>query len=103
MVEKPGNWQAHYHGTPAEQRLLRHFSYSDRIRYYWAEPEAVSAVDELFARLRDRPIPPTLVSQFLSRLSDRVAEGRIAADARSLALESVRDVLRLYAAASMAR
>jgi D-tagatose 6-phosphate 4-epimerase len=103
MVDSPGNWQAHYHGTPAEQRLLRHFSYSDRIRYYWAEPDAVAAVDELFARLADRPIPPTLVSQFLSRLSDRVAEGRIAPDARSLAIETVRDVLRPYAAAGTAR
>src|SRR5690349_2049525 len=35
MLEKPGHWKAHYPGTLEEQRVQRHFSYSDRIRYYW--------------------------------------------------------------------
>ncbi len=31
MCDKPGHWARYYPGTPAHQRLQRHFSYSDRI------------------------------------------------------------------------
>ena len=37
--------------------ILRHYSYSDRIRYYWPEPEAVMAIDRLFDRLDGVTIP----------------------------------------------
>src|SRR5690606_22667851 len=40
MLAEPGNWRSHYPGTAAEQHLQRHFSYSDRIRYYWTHPDA---------------------------------------------------------------
>ena len=36
MVANPTYWRSHYRGDPDDQRVLRHFSYSDRIRYYWA-------------------------------------------------------------------
>ena len=38
MLAEPGNWQGHYHGSEAEQRVQRHYSFSDRIRYYWNQP-----------------------------------------------------------------
>ncbi len=28
MLDAPGNWRHHYHGTLAEQRLMRHYSLS---------------------------------------------------------------------------
>ncbi len=40
MLASPGYWQPYYRGDPDRQRMLRHFSYSDRIRYYWARPGA---------------------------------------------------------------
>jgi len=33
MIANPGYWQPYYRGEPDRQRVLRHFSYSDRIRY----------------------------------------------------------------------
>jgi D-tagatose-bisphosphate aldolase class II non-catalytic subunit len=99
MLLNPDPWRTHYHGDSAALRILRHYSYSDRIRYYWHEPEAVAAVDRLFARLSGITIPEPLISQFLPRLYDRVASGAIAASARMLAVEAVRDVLRIYAVA----
>jgi D-tagatose-bisphosphate aldolase class II non-catalytic subunit len=68
MLADPRHWQAHYPGSPEQQRLQRHFSYSDRIRYYWAHPDAIGAVDRLFASLAGRRIPETLISQHLARL-----------------------------------
>ena len=57
MLREPGNWRKYYEGSPDELRLQRHFSFSDRIRYYWPHPEAQAAVDRLFAKLGDRQFP----------------------------------------------
>lgn len=99
MLLNPTHWRSHYHGDSATLRILRHYSYSDRIRYYWPEPEAVAALDRLFARLEGVKIPEPLISQYLPRFYDRVASGALPGSARALAIEAVRDVLRTYAAA----
>ena len=100
MLDEPGNWNRHYAGTPDEQRLQRHFSYSDRIRYYWPHPRAAAAVDGLFARLAGRTLPETLISQHLGRLYSAVAEGRLAPDARALCVAAVDGALDPYYAAT---
>ena len=102
MLAQPRHWQTHYPGSAAEQRVLRHYSYSDRIRYYWPAPEAVAAVDALMARLSGTAIPETLISQYLPRLHERVMTHSLPAEPRRLAIEAVRDVLRLYARAGAA-
>src|SRR5262249_18427135 len=65
MLREPGNWRKYYEGGPNEVKLQRHFSFSDRIRYYWPRPEAQTAVDRLFAKLGEQPIPEPLISQYL--------------------------------------
>lgn len=52
MLAQPTDWARHYDGDPATERLLRHYSLSNRIRYYWGVPEARAAVDRLLAALR---------------------------------------------------
>jgi D-tagatose-bisphosphate aldolase class II non-catalytic subunit len=65
MVARPENWNRHYGGGDAAQKTLRHYSLSDRIRYYWATEPAQSAVTHLFDTLRDREIPLPLIWQHL--------------------------------------
>ena len=65
MLAKPANWQGHYHGSEAEQRVQRHYSFSDRIRYYWNQPEAEAAVASLTAALQGKTVPLTLFRQHL--------------------------------------
>lgn len=96
MREEPGHWEAHYRGGESEQRLLRHFSYSDRIRYYWPSETAQAAVDNLLSRLTEVPIPETLISQFLPMLYRRVVAGAVAPAPRALLIQAVRDALRPY-------
>jgi D-tagatose-bisphosphate aldolase class II non-catalytic subunit len=96
MLEKPGNWQKYYHGTPDELRLQRHFSYSDRIRYYWPDPKAAAAVRRLEERLAGRTIPETLVSQHIAALYPGVAAGEIEAQPLDLLIASVQRVLSIY-------
>lgn len=100
MLDEPGNWNRHYGGTEVEQRLQRHFSYSDRIRYYWPHPRAAAAVERLFERLAGKAIPETLISQHLGRLYPTVAEGRLAPEARALCLAAVNLALDPYSAAT---
>jgi len=102
MLAQPKHWQAHYPGTPAEQRVWRHYSYSDRIRYYWPQGEARAATGALMARLDGVKIPETLISQYLPRLHERVLTRVIEPTARTLLIEAVRCVLRDYARASSA-
>ncbi len=95
MLASPGNWLGHYHGSPSELRQQRHYSYSDRIRYYWNQQAAVAAVERLYAALDGRAIPATLISQFLPTLSE-VATGL---SPRDLVLAAVDRVLGVYAEA----
>ncbi|MBB3593621.1 D-tagatose-1,6-bisphosphate aldolase subunit GatZ/KbaZ [Rhizobium sp. BK529] len=102
MLAEPGHWAGHYGGTPDEQRLQRHFSYSDRIRYYWPDERATEAVDKLLIRLPDA-IPETLISQYLARLYPEVVEKRIAPKARDLCLAAIDAALAPYATATAPR
>ncbi|TJV53816.1 MAG: D-tagatose-bisphosphate aldolase, class II, non-catalytic subunit [Mesorhizobium sp.] len=96
MLASPGNWQKYYPGTPDEQRLQRHFSFSDRIRYYWPSPDAQHAIEALLAALGDREIPRPLISQYLAHLDAGVGAGRIKPTAHELLIGSVMRVLDIY-------
>ena len=96
MLKEPDNWRKYYQGDADELRLQRHFSFSDRIRYYWPHPEARAAVGRLFAKLEDKPIPEPLISQYLGGLYPEVVDGSLAARPRELVLGAVLQVLRRY-------
>ena len=100
MVEDPRHWTSHYPGTAGQQHLQRHFSYSDRIRYYWTHPDAVSAVNRVFDVLAGITIPETLISQHLGRLYPAVASGEIAAAPKDLCLAAVHEALSPYRTAT---
>jgi D-tagatose-1,6-bisphosphate aldolase subunit GatZ/KbaZ len=65
MKAEPANWRKYYHETGAALDLQLQYSLSDRIRYYWPDPEIAAAQDKLFANLRRSPPPLGLVSQYL--------------------------------------
>jgi D-tagatose-1,6-bisphosphate aldolase subunit GatZ/KbaZ len=65
MLAQPDHWNRHYHGSEGEMRLLRHYSLSDRIRYYWAASAAQSAVDRLHMALRGQSVPLPLFWQHM--------------------------------------
>jgi D-tagatose-bisphosphate aldolase class II non-catalytic subunit len=96
LLAEPKNWEKYYHGDIEELRLQRHFSYSDRIRYYWPHREASAAVDALLNRLEGRKIPETLISQYLGTLYPAVASGKVEATPHALMVEAVRTIVRDY-------
>lgn len=99
MLSSPEHWQKYYPGDAREQFIQRHYSFSDRIRYYWAMPAAQGAVDELMSALEGRIIPRPLISQYLGHLEPMVADGSVMPEARALLLASVVRVLDIYAGA----
>lgn len=99
MVERPEYWESYYDGDPDERRLARRFSYSDRLRYYWPDPAISAAEQVLFANLEARPIPLTLLSQYLPHQYWRIRAGTLGVRPRDLVVDGVRHVLRRYAAA----
>jgi D-tagatose-1,6-bisphosphate aldolase subunit GatZ/KbaZ len=102
MVAEPGNWSRYYEGNEAERFAQRHFSYSDRIRYYWPHPAAREAVACLLERLGEAAIPETLVSQYLPRCYEGVRDGLIEATPHALLISSIRAALDPYSAACTA-
>lgn len=96
MLADPTHWRSHYPGTPDAQRLQRHFSYSDRIRYYWPDPAVTAAVERLFGRFGEADIPETLISQHLARLYPAVMTGDLVARPRELCLASIDAALDPY-------
>ena len=96
MLGEPDHWQKYYHGPAKYLQFQRHFSYSDRIRYYWPHRDAQAALKRLDERLDGQRIPETLVSQYLAALYTAVAAGRVEARPRNLQITAVQAVLALY-------
>lgn len=92
MLAAPGNWEKYYDGTEQEKWLQRHFSLSDRIRYYWPTDHARTAVDTLLDRLGNRDIPVPVASQYLPGL----ATDDMACKPREALLNAVENVLARY-------
>ncbi|WP_417818926.1 D-tagatose-bisphosphate aldolase, class II, non-catalytic subunit [Tritonibacter scottomollicae] len=92
MQAAPANWAKYYEGTEQEQWLQRHFSLSDRIRYYWPEKDARAAVDDLFNRLNGREIPAPVASQYIPGAST----GDAPCGAHDALLEAVSRVVEKY-------
>lgn len=100
MVAKPQHWQKHYHGDEREKAIARRFSYSDRIRYYWTEPEVDAALRVLLANLNEYRPPLTLLSQYLPAQCRAVQEGKIENAPVDLIHHKIHEVLEIYAAAT---
>ena len=99
MLAEPGQWEGYYPGTPDEQRIARRYSYSDRMRYYWPDPEVHSAQTRLLSNLAAVEIPLPLISAHLPDQYARIRRGQLATQPHALVIDHVRDVLRAYARA----
>ena len=96
MLREAANWLPYYPGPPSEQKRLRLYSYSDRIRYYWHHPEIASAVARLIANLSAITIPESMLSRYLPAQYSHLREHRIGGDPVALIVDKIRDVLRVY-------
>lgn len=96
MQENPGNWKKHYHGSEAELALKRKYSFSDRCRYYFAQPEMKRAVEKLFANLSQVEIPISMLRQFMPQQYIKVRDGALAMNPKDLAEDCVVHLIEDY-------
>jgi D-tagatose-1,6-bisphosphate aldolase subunit GatZ/KbaZ len=97
MLRQPASWESHYTGDVHAQFLLRRYSYSDRIRYYWGDPSVQQAVSTLIQNLDSVSIPETMLSQYLPEQCNAVRSGQIPLVAEELILHKIQQVLGPYA------
>lgn len=99
MLAAPSHWHKHYHGSEGEQRWLRHYSLSDRIRYYWAHPAAIAAVENLTGALWGQSVPEPL---FWQHWPEAEAFAGKSLDPEALLIWRVTQSLAAYHAAAFA-
>ncbi len=96
MSDAPYSWKSYYSGSDDDVARLRIYSYSDRIRYYWADAQVAAALSKLFRNLSGQSLPETLVSQSFMGFEF----GEIPIDANSLMESHInRCVVRYFEAA----
>lgn len=97
MVERPQYWQGHYHGDAESLFVQRHFAWSDRLRYYWPEPEVQAAVSDLRAAVDAAALPDPLLHQlFCADVLNRAAELDLPSQFDRLAQAAVQAALAPY-------
>ncbi len=98
MRDRPENWQKYYEGTEKELWLQRHFSLSDRIRYYWPDPAASQAVDLLYQRVSGKSAPIPVAHQYCPWFETDTATAPVELGP-SAVIASVQKVLAMYSIA----
>jgi D-tagatose-1,6-bisphosphate aldolase subunit GatZ/KbaZ len=100
MKAEPRHWTKYYHSKGNELDYDLQYSLSDRIRYYWSDPEIVRVQAVMFRNLAKHPPPPALVSQHLPIAYAALREERIGCTPADLAMAHVSAVLEDYHAAT---
>lgn len=96
MMKNPANWQKHYHGTEQELAIKRKYSFSDRCRYYFAQPEIQAAIEKLFDNLSKVDIPLSMLRQFMPQQYPKVRDGILPLDPKELAEDCVVHLVEDY-------
>lgn len=99
MLAKPANWIKHYHGSEQETAFARKYSYSDRSRYYWPDPDVQQALARLLDNLRAHRVPLNLLSQYMPDQYQAVRTGRITTAPEDLIHHRIMQVTDKYARA----
>jgi D-tagatose-1,6-bisphosphate aldolase subunit GatZ/KbaZ len=98
MLENPVHWQKYYRGSEADQYFARHYSLSDRIRYYWAVPKVQVSIDQLIQNLSQDPPPLSLLNQFLPEQIPSLCTTESYFSPQDLILDKIKQVLLTYPA-----
>jgi D-tagatose-1,6-bisphosphate aldolase subunit GatZ/KbaZ len=99
MLANPEYWKNYYRGDEATMQLARKYSFSDRSRYYWTQPEVAAALQQLLANLTAHPAPVSMLSQYLPDQGEALRAGAIANDPIALIHSKILHVIDHYARA----
>jgi len=100
MGANPDHWRRHHQGEGGSAEVMRKYGFSDRIRYYWLNPQISAAVRRLMENLSQYPAPLSLLSQYLPYQYEAVRGCRINNVPAELIRHKIGQVLSLYSAAA---
>ena len=96
MMKNPGNWQKHYHGSARDLAFKRKYSFSDRCRYYFAQPEMKAAIEKLFTNMENVEIPLGMLRQYMPLQYIKVRDGVLTTNPRDLVEDCVVHLVEDY-------
>lgn len=96
MIEKPENWQKHFHGDEAQKKFKRKYSFSDRCRYYLPEAKINQSLKALIKNIDSVEIPISILSQYMPMQYMKYREGKLELKAEALIKDRVRDYIDDY-------
>jgi D-tagatose-1,6-bisphosphate aldolase subunit GatZ/KbaZ len=99
MRKNPAHWRKYYHGAEQVLDLQLASSLSDRIRYYWREPEVAAAIERLSAHFDSGSPPISLLRQYLPAAYEAVRSGELPVTVQHIVTHHVSQVLASYSAA----
>jgi len=99
MLREPTYWRSYYQGDERQLRIARAYSYSDRCRYYWHEKSVQAEIERLIENLTARPVPLTLISQYLPLEYEAIRAEQIENQPQAIIRYHIQLVLRSYATA----
>ncbi len=97
MMTDRTHWQDQYRGDESTVRYLSAYGFSDRVRYYWANPRITEAVDMLIRNMTHHGIPLPLLSQYMPAQYEAVREGRLPCTPIRLVNSKIFEILDRYA------
>jgi D-tagatose-1,6-bisphosphate aldolase subunit GatZ/KbaZ len=97
MTDNPTHWKNYYQGDESTLRISRKYSYSDRARYYWPQPDVSAAVQRLLHNLTAAPAPLSLISQYLPRQGDAMRAGALTNQPAALIRNKIQEITDQYA------
>ncbi|TOM48325.1 hypothetical protein CGH75_25675 [Vibrio parahaemolyticus] len=99
LLDDTKYWKAYYGEKHSTAMTNLHFSFSDRIRYYWTDERIQKAVDTMSQNLDEVGIPLSVLSQYLPNQYLKVSSGDLASDSTSLIIDKIGEVVGQYARA----
>jgi D-tagatose-1,6-bisphosphate aldolase subunit GatZ/KbaZ len=96
MLDNPEYWREYYLGTDQVKKSSRHYSFSDRIRYYWPEKRVQISLNRLLNNLQSIEIPLSLLSQYLPNQFHSIRSGNLANEFGSIIQDKITQVLEDY-------
>lgn len=103
MLGEPQYWAPYYQGDANTLKLSRRYSLSDRIRYYWPNPQVSEALNKMIANLDSVDIPLTLLSQYMPAQYNKVRKGELRNKAVDLIKDRIAEVCEKYRYAILPR
>jgi len=100
MLENPKHWAEYYNGNEFSLSLARKYSYSDRMRYYWPNPDIKKALNRLIKNLNKKTIPLTLLSLYMPEQYKKVRDGMLKNSPNELILDKIMEITNIYSYAA---